>query len=192
MLRTLLTIAIFSASSAVLLAQDTLADPVQKRTMSELYESIRKDSANAQAWYELAEMNTELHDFEEAMQNYNKVIELQPKNAMAFKNRGRLKAYLQDFRGSIIDFTIAIELDKKLSDAYFDRGLSRYFIKQYAGAVEDFDMVLKWDAADHVAWFNRGRALIGLGMKDEGCLSLSKAGELGFFGAYDWIRNNCN
>jgi len=42
------------------------------------------------------------------------------------------------------------------------------------------------------AYYGRGLAKIRLGQKDDGCLDLSKAGELGHAEAYEAIKENCN
>lgn len=41
-------------------------------------------------------------------------------------------------------------------------------------------------------YFNRGVAKIEYGQKDDGCLDLSKAGELGYSRAYEVIQKLCN
>ena len=41
------------------------------------------------------------------------------------------------------------------------------------------------------AYYYRGLAKIILHQKDNGCLDLSKAGELGFYQAYDEIKKYC-
>jgi len=43
-----------------------------------------------------------------------------------------------------------------------------------------------------LAYYHRGLAKILLGQKDNGCLDLSKAGELGSAKAYEAIKNFCN
>jgi len=41
-------------------------------------------------------------------------------------------------------------------------------------------------------YYHRGISRIKLGRKDSGCLDLSKAGELGYFEAYESIKEFCN
>jgi len=42
------------------------------------------------------------------------------------------------------------------------------------------------------AYFIRGSAKINSDQRNSGCLDLSKAGELGYFEAYQYIKEFCN
>ena len=48
------------------------------------------------------------------------------------------------------------------------------------------------DNQNSEAYLNRGIVYITIGMKNEGCIDLSKAGELGNITAYDSIKELCN
>ncbi|TAE49148.1 MAG: tetratricopeptide repeat protein [Cytophagales bacterium] len=62
----------------------------------------------------------------EAMQYYNKAIELNPKDANTYVNRGNFKSDLGDSQGAMQDFNKAIELNPKNAGAYYNRGLLKY------------------------------------------------------------------
>lgn len=60
--------------------------------------------------------------YEEAIQLYNKVIELNPTVAQVYFNRGACRGNSFDFEGSIKDYDKAIEIDPQYMEAYGNRG----------------------------------------------------------------------
>ena len=71
-------------------------------------------------------------------------------------------------------------------------GLLRVSYKTLGGAIQDFNKAIELNPNNAVAYYNRGLAKIHLGQKDNGCLDLSKAGELGHAKAYEHIKDLCN
>jgi tetratricopeptide (TPR) repeat protein len=58
-------------------------------------------------------------DYQGALADYNKAIELDPKLAMGYNNRAFLKNNrLKDYQGALADYNKAIELDPKYAAAY--------------------------------------------------------------------------
>ena len=55
-------------------------------------------------------LNTNLGKYKEAVEDYNKAVELNPNDAMLFYNRGTVKIELGDLEGAKEDFEKAMEL----------------------------------------------------------------------------------
>lgn len=136
-------------------------------------------------------LKAELHDFNGAIEEYSKAIEIDPQYGKAYYDRGTAKAALEDFRGAIMDFNKAIEIDAENLDAYVNRGNSKAMLNDLRGAIFDFSKAIEIDPKDAFAYNNRGLAKLRLGQKYNGCLDLSKAGELGHKRAYDAIKRFC-
>ena len=66
-------------------------------------------------------------NYQEAIVDYNRAVELNPLDADIFYNRGMAKYYLEDNQGAVADFTKAIELDPLNADAYDMRGNAKSF-----------------------------------------------------------------
>jgi len=94
--------------------------------------------------------------------------------------------------GAIQDFSKAIELSPNYTDAYISRGNAKADFKDYRGAIQDYTKAIELNPNIANAYYHRGLAKILSGQKDDGCLDLSKAGELGHAEAYEAIKENCN
>ena len=77
-------------------------------------------------------------DYNGAISDYTKAIELNPDTAVAYSNRGNSKSNLKDYNGAISDYTKAIELTPA-SNAYFNRGLAKKKLEDYYGAISDYN-----------------------------------------------------
>ena len=72
-----------------------------------------------------ATMKTFKYEFESALQDHNKALEIDPSFTKAFFERGVLKDILKDYEGAIADFTKMIEIDSSDALAYYYRGMSK-------------------------------------------------------------------
>lgn len=156
-----------------------------------------------------------LENTKEAMSSYNLAIANCNHNTSlnsVYKNRGFLKMYLEDFRGAILDFdkiiqsfeesikkhgtVIAYQLgsqDWNLHAAFSDRGFCNMRLNNFEEAILDTNNAInifkKKNADDY---FTRGVCKMNIGQKNEGCIDLSKSGELGNQKAYQYIKEYCN
>ncbi len=66
----------------------------------------------------------------DALKDYNMVLELDPEFTFAYYNRGYINGILGDYKNAIDDFTYAIERNEDFSEAYYNRGLLLIFINE--------------------------------------------------------------
>jgi tetratricopeptide (TPR) repeat protein len=78
----------------------------------------------AEEYYDIANNKSELKDYQGAIVDYTKAIELNTNYSDAYLNRGDTKTRIQDYQGAIADFSKVIELNPTNSDAYYNRGVS--------------------------------------------------------------------
>jgi lipoprotein NlpI len=77
-------------------------------------------------------------DFDGAMTDYAKALELNPKYAEVYRNRSIAKADMGDIYGAMADDNKAIELYPKYMLAYRSRGFLHYNLREFADSLADF------------------------------------------------------
>lgn len=95
---------------------------------------------------------------DEALENFNRAIQLNPNNAEAHANRGGILFTKGDFRDAIIDYTRAIEINPGFAGAYYSRGKVREKIKDLDGAIADFSKAIEIGPRDAEFYLDRGSA----------------------------------
>ena len=153
---------------------------------------IDADQANADAFYMRGRVKQILEDFHGAMKDFNQAINISPKTAHYYFDRGNIKYALQDYYGAISDYSESINLDVTHVDAYFKRGKAKHQLEAYQDAIHDCTKILEIHADNVDAYYLRGILRIEHGQTEQGCLDLSKAGELGDLKAYEVIKERCN
>ncbi len=104
-------------------------------------------------------------DYSEVIADYSLLIELCPELPAAWYNRALICLFARDFEGSEQDLLKAIELDPQFAEAWYNLGILRLYANEKGVKIA--------------------------GDKGEGCLDLSRAGELGLTRAYGIIKKLC-
>ncbi len=119
-------------------------------------------------------------NYEQAIGEYTKAIEINPNYAEAYNNRG-LSFYNQTkYEQAITDYTKAIELNPKYADAYNNRGIVYYDQGQHNQAIKDYSKAIEVNKSYAKAYHNRGLVyMVVLRDKEKGCADWKKACELG-------------
>ena len=97
-------------------------------------------------------------DFDSAIADYTRAIELDPTYAAAYSNRGNAKQAKGDLDGAIADCNRAIELDPKDAMAHKNRGVAKKAKGDLEGAIADYNRAIELDPKYSAAYFHRGIA----------------------------------
>lgn len=95
-------------------------------SMDNTYTSVGFDSDPAKR---LHNRSRRTYNYDEAIEDINRVIALYPDFAEAYYNRANLMAISGKLPEAYEDYTKAIELDANMGEAYYNRGLVQIFLK---------------------------------------------------------------
>ena len=82
-------------------------------------------------------------EYEEAIINFTKAIEIDSKYIDAYRSRASARIWINDYEGIVNDHTKIIELNSEDSDAYESRGRAKASLNDYIGAIEDFNNAIE-------------------------------------------------
>ncbi len=126
-----------------------------------------------------------------AIEYYSKGILVNPKDFNAYYNRGAEFLSQRKYREAISDLTNAYELDKGNTDLLFMIAETRTKLKDYQNAFSDYTKILMIDSLNSKAYYERGLISLELKREKAACDDLTKAGNLGYFDAYEKIKKHC-
>lgn len=117
-------------------------------------------------------------DYQGAIADYTKALQLNPKSAQAYNYRGNARLNLRDKQGAIDDYNQAIKLAPKSADAYNNRGDGRSALGDNQGAITDYNQAIQIDPYYAKAYANRGSARYSLGDRQDALADLQQAATL--------------
>jgi tetratricopeptide (TPR) repeat protein len=129
-----------------------------------------------------------LGNYQQAIKDFNKAIELEPDDAYAYNHRGSTYSDLGNYQQAIKDFNKAIELKPDYSYAYNNRGIAYAALGNYQQAIKDFNKAIELKPDNSNAYGARGIAYGKLGNKQQEIKDLQTAARLGNTIAQDILR----
>ena len=131
-------------------------------------------------------------NFQEAIIDYTKAIEIYPNDAKIYINRGVSYANIKNYSQAITDFTKAIEINPDLSEAYLNRGNAYAISGTISQSISDFSKAIEINPDYKEAYFNRGNAYaFGMDNFSQACSNWQKAYQLGHKPALELINKHC-
>jgi tetratricopeptide (TPR) repeat protein len=114
-------------------------------------------------------------DWDKAIVDLGKAVELDPKDSNAIYNLGVVYEHKGDGDLAITDYTKAIALDPKDSEAHFARGNVYYAGDDFGDALKDYEMAIKRNPKYAAALLGRGLTYEQLGKPDKAEADFKKA-----------------
>lgn len=133
---------------------------------------------SAEEYVKMAKEKMLIKDYETALKNLDKAIELDPELASAYRERGIVKFNTEKYSDAISDFNKAIELEDpgklpftKKGESYFHRGLSNFKLGNFERAIKDFDIVISIEDSfwRNLAYDYAGASYYEIGNKEMAC-----------------------
>lgn len=178
---------------------DALFNYAYVQTLLDNYESaleaydkvIKIDPLNSNAYVNIGNLKGRMGESESSIQYFSKAISLNPNDALAYFNRATEKLILNDKKGAIEDLSISVSIDSNNINSFFLLAETMMQISDYKNAIKVFNKINLIDPQNARAYFLKGKSELAINEKDKACIDLRKAGELGYYDAYELITKNC-
>jgi tetratricopeptide (TPR) repeat protein len=118
-------------------------------------QQTRLKSGDAEAYNNRGCAYCQIGEYDQAISDFTKAIEINPRLAQAYNNRGAAFLYETHYDQAILDFSRAIEINPRLVHAYNNRGWAYIKKWQYDRAISDFDKTIEIDPKFAEAYFYR-------------------------------------
>ncbi len=99
-----------------------------------------------------------LDDFDQALEDFSRVIELNPKSPFSYQSRSLAYFNTGRYNEAITDFTRAIQLDPGYVYAYIYRSDAYFRLSLYDHAIADYEKLMELNPEDIYIYFHRGLA----------------------------------
>ncbi|MBD3879512.1 MAG: tetratricopeptide repeat protein [Quinella sp. 1Q5] len=125
-----------------------------------LYDELLNFGGNASVYNNRGNAYLDLKQYERAIQDYDKAIQLNPNHEMAYNNRGLAYGKLGQKDKEIQDYESAIKLNPNYAGSYYNRGGYYLELKQYERAIQDYSKAIELNPILYQAYYNRGNVYL--------------------------------
>lgn len=146
-----------------------------------------------------AHLLSQLGRFEEALDAYEKALELEPDYVLTWNNKGTALMNLNRYEEALMAFNKAIEVDSGHVLAWHNKGVILNELGCSEEALEAYNKVIELDPTDFIAWNDKSTVLVDLKRFREALEAYEKAIELSAsneknwpWGKKGWILLNLN
>ncbi|KAJ3449275.1 suppressor of rps4-rld [Anaeramoeba flamelloides] len=117
-----------------------------------------------------------LQEYQLAVDNFTKAIEINPDSLEAYKRRGQTRSAMGFDKKALSDLTIAFEKsDETDFECSYQRGIIFHKLKNYSRAIPDFEFCIKIQPRHIYSWNFLGLCLNGLGETTEAIVCYERA-----------------
>lgn len=113
--------------------------------------------------------------YEEALQLYNRAIEIEKDSVPSWVNRGNALLSLKRHQEALESYNQAIALRPNKNEAWYNRGNALSALGRYEEAIRSYNESIVIDPNKFEAWINKGIALTKLQRYQEGLASYDQA-----------------
>ena len=146
------------------------ADSLRADSIKKMEQASGPALKTAEEYYDRASSKSDSGNYEGAIKDYNKAIEMDPNGSSYYWGRGycRLNMKSPDNQGAADDFTKALATDSTESTLYWNRAIAYEEMKNYPSALADYNkaVMLTEDNTDDNAKYLNLRGKIEMKMGD--------------------------
>lgn len=176
-----------AAIQEYLRGRELVAEGLEKEAKAALSSAIEKYQRHARAYERRGYVNFLLQNYEDAIYDYTKSININPKNPEPYLGRGMVKMRQDDLKGTVADMEMAIKNSIPLQPIHWKarriKGECLLRLEDFANSARELkfctsrdysreDSNYKWR---QLAWYNYGKALAGAGQHVEAAKAFEQA-----------------
>ncbi|MEG3909007.1 tetratricopeptide repeat protein, partial [Microcoleus sp. w2-18aC4] len=132
----------------------------------------------AQDWLEKANCLHNLERYDEALESFDRAIDLEPKDWQAWMMQGGVFYKLERYEEALASFNKTIEIEPNSASLWYARSHVLKYLKRYEEALASYDKMIELEFNYANVWHFRGSVLNNLGRYEEALASCDKAIEL--------------
>jgi tetratricopeptide (TPR) repeat protein len=140
-----------------------------------LWNDVLKTAPSSVAYTNRGFAYSSVHDYQRAIEDYNRAIDLNPAYAPIYNNRGNAYGALGDNTSAIKDYDQAIAIDPRYAQAYGNRGIAYKTLGDFDRAVVDFSQAIRLAPKYALAYNNLGASYCYKGEIDLSISAYSRA-----------------
>jgi len=125
------------------------------------------EGKSVMVWFNKGFALHNLGRYDEALQAYNRAIEIDPQLAAAWNNKGIILEGQGKYDEAIKAYDEVIRLDPNLAEAWHNKGVAFGKQSKYDEAIQAYDEAIRLNPNYANAWYNKGAALGKQGKYDE-------------------------
>lgn len=157
-------------------------------SISNFNTAIRYDSDNFEAYFLRGVAKFNLNDYQGALYDFSKTLEIHPLYVRAWHYRGITHDRMSNYFDARADFKRALEIDPYSADLHIASGATSMHLNAFEAAVKSYDMALLINPKLSNAYLNRGIAKRFLERPEEALEDLDKAVYHDYFSTEAWLR----
>jgi tetratricopeptide (TPR) repeat protein len=116
-----------------------------------------------------------LGQYEKALDDLNRAIQLDPNRAPAYNRRGNIYQKLGQYEQALADYKRAIQLNPEDITSYNNRGNIYANLGQYEKALADYERVVHLNPDDAITYNNRGTTYHDMGQYEQAIADFNEA-----------------
>uniref|UniRef100_UPI003F4B8942 tetratricopeptide repeat protein n=1 Tax=Brachyspira catarrhinii TaxID=2528966 RepID=UPI003F4B8942 len=125
-------------------------------------EAIEKDDKDEDAYFQKASCYFRLEDYNTAIENYNKVTEINPNDIGVYLVVGNIMGILKQHREAIEYANKIIKLDGKNEKAYLLKAMSNFNLKLYKKSIKYCDKIIELNPNNESGYFYKAKSYFEL------------------------------
>lgn len=144
-----------------------------------------------EAYLNIAYLFGYMGNSDSAIKYYDKVLMIDSTNYNALYNRSVENQIQKRFKQAAEDLELLKQYYPDDFNVVMDLAKIRIKEKKYFNAINELTRAIQIDSSNAEAYFLRGQCFIELARTHSACVDFQKAGELGYFEAYEMIKVHC-